>query len=59
MDESFCGCCGRSYYNPSDDYEWCGNCAGHVDESKAFPWDRTFRAVTGKDCPYQVNENGL
>ena len=44
-----CGCCGREALNGS---LWCVACIEHVG-SLGAPWDRTYFALHGHDCPYQ------
>lgn len=56
---SYCGCCGRGFYDPEETDIWCGNCAGHIDSKATFLWDATFFSVTGRSCPYQLTETGL
>ena len=52
---SFCGCCGRVCRNEA---EWCFKCRGHVVQDADLrlpPWERTFGAQHGTDCPYEVD----
>jgi hypothetical protein len=54
---TWCGCCGRAYNDRNGTESWCDNCVGHVSQDETSqPWDATFYALTGKPCPYQVNE---
>ena len=51
---NFCGCCGRSIpYG-----EWCLKCSQHLlpEKSHLPPWERTYFAQHGKDCPFQDEE---
>jgi hypothetical protein len=51
MTATWCGCCGREVF----DAEWCPDCVQHVVQGGyAPPWDRTWLAQTGWDCPLQV-----
>lgn len=50
---TLCGCCGREWTG-----DWCDKCRPHI--PKAFgapPWDRTYFAQHGRDCPFQIREN--
>lgn len=48
-----CGCCGRAYENGT--LLWCTDCAAHIDPSeRKAPWDRTYKAGTGRPCPFEV-----
>lgn len=46
--DGFCGCCGR----PSAAL-WCQACACHIGRTGKL-CDRTFLAVKGRPCPFQV-----
>jgi hypothetical protein len=47
-----CGCCGE----PTDQTaEWCTGCAEHVLKA-GYPWDRTWFAQYGVDCPLTSKE---
>jgi hypothetical protein len=54
VDASFCGCCGNAAEG-DDLIIWCVRCQGHVTD-RGQPWDRTWFAQHGTDCPYVVNE---
>ena len=45
----YCGCCGLEPVT-ADDY-FCPRCLAHVEQSTRAPWDRTYFARRGKDCP--------
>ena len=51
-----CGCCGRETFGPTLRWYdgWCVDCEGHVLRDSRPPWDRTYAAQFGKDCPFQV-----
>ena len=56
-EESFCGCCGRQIkLGYKYVYQWCKECKEHLlpKEGRCVsgPWDRTYYAQYGKDCPY-------
>ena len=57
-EESFCGCCGRQIKADLwfEAYLWCKECIEHLlpREGRCVngPWDRTYHAQYGKDCPY-------
>lgn len=64
-DEWFCGCCGRDILDATtpatEGGMWCPECAGHVLPGGTaifgcgpHPWDRTWFAQYGTDCPHQV-----
>jgi hypothetical protein len=48
-----CGCCGR----PISNQEWCTDCAKHLlpYQRGLPPWDRTYFAQHGKDCPFEYS----
>ena len=48
MNEAFCGCCGCEISFG----DWCLRCQQHVMERGAPPWDRTYMAQPGVECPY-------
>lgn len=50
IEVSYCGCCGTATINGN----WCKRCSDHVLKLGGAPWDRTWLAQTGRDCPYQV-----
>lgn len=54
--EDYCGCCGRivDVQVSSLNDPWCSQCTKHVLQNGAAPWDRTYLAQHGVDCPYQV-----
>lgn len=55
--ENFCGCCGRSH--KSGDIHWCKDCLAHVRPARyGAPWERTYFAQHGKDCPSSVVKRG-
>lgn len=57
----YCGCCGRPTESTAND--WCAKCLPHViteeqgEENLKLrglpPWERTWFAQHGTDCPYQ------
>lgn len=47
----YCGCCGRE--NTGPDESWCPDCVPHVNAAGA-PWERTYLARTGHECPFQA-----
>lgn len=47
--DDFCGCCGRECYAGE---EWCRACAEHVLPCGLPPWDRTWFAQYGVECPF-------
>lgn len=54
----FCGCCGRAVRGSYLDSErepgdWCSQCITHLGK-KGAPWERTYFALHGADCPWQV-----
>jgi len=46
----YCGCCGREYTN--GDSHFCLDCIGHVSNTRHAPWDRTYYAIHGSECPF-------
>ena len=49
-EHDYCGCCG------TDDQvsgEWCRRCKAHVG-TNGPAYDRTYRALNGTECPFQV-----
>lgn len=53
---NYCGCCGNALTD-LDPYPWCLRCKPHIKlEGKVVPWERTYFAVTGTDCPYRVKQ---
>jgi len=44
-----CGCCG----NPISNMQWCVPCSKHLlpEKQGLAPWDRTWFAQYGTDCP--------
>jgi hypothetical protein len=53
--EDFCGCYGRDL----TDGQWCDLCWPHVaHRSVSQPWENTYFAQHGEDCPFQVNREG-
>jgi hypothetical protein len=54
----YCGCCGRECKG-----EWCADCKAHLRQLTLrpglgcaldnAPWERTYYAQFGEDCPYQ------
>lgn len=54
-DEYFCGCCGNEIPQWHHNRLWCSPCSLHISPSQYKPlWERTYEAVTGEPCPYQV-----
>lgn len=51
----YCGCCGNE--TAREDDLWCPRCIGHVGSHGPL-WERTWAAVTGEECPYQVPIGG-
>jgi hypothetical protein len=53
---AYCGCCGRQARARRSDPEplWCKPCSQHV-AATGHLWDRTFEAINGEPCPYQVS----
>lgn len=54
-EEDFCWCCGYEIepdlgYDPN----WCGACLEHISPENLQPWDRTYFALHGEPCPFQV-----
>lgn len=52
----YCGCCGEEI--PDDGVgvnieTWCAQCKVHVGTEGPM-WERTFSAIYGGDCPFQV-----
>ena len=47
--EYFCGCCGRGLPTVGI---WCEDCLQHVVASNRPPWERTYFAQHGVDCPH-------
>jgi len=44
----FCGCCGRPAVG-----DWCLECRAHLLSALGrAPWDRTYYAQHGTDCPF-------
>ncbi len=52
-EDSFCGCCGNEC--PEADL-WCRRCDEHVIDAR-HPWEATYFAVHGIDCPYAVTDS--
>ena len=54
--DCYCGCCGREIgAGTRTDPEWCADCKPHLRRGPLFaPWQRTYFAQHGKDCPWQV-----
>ncbi|WP_447978106.1 hypothetical protein [Candidatus Nitrospira bockiana] len=50
-ERNYCPCCSREIARRR---EVCRACEGHLapDDGRP-PWERTYFAVHGKDCPYQ------
>ena len=51
----YCGCCGNTIGPGVDPIWWCEACEPHIGAS-GHAWERTYFALTGKPCPYQVGE---
>lgn len=51
----FCGCCGAVEVGQTR--MWCSECERHLGAHGA-PWDRTFYAVHGRECPVTLREMG-
>ena len=52
----YCGCCGNGPLAPTKQgviEDWCARCMSHVGSDGQL-WDRTYEAVHGTPCPYQV-----
>ena len=49
-----CGCCARELTGHDDCF--CEDCLTHVAKGNAPPWDRTWFAVTAKECPFRDTE---
>jgi hypothetical protein len=51
----YCGCCGREIENSSVGEPWCRDCRDHAlpPALGRAPWDRTYYAQHGMDCPLQ------
>ena len=54
-EEDFCGCCGDAIPDHGMDIvqAWCGPCWHHVGIVGPM-WERTFEAMNGEPCPFQV-----
>jgi hypothetical protein len=52
LSPDYCGCCGQPA-GAGGDALWCEPCRDHVG-AVGHPWDRTFFALTGAECPFQV-----
>jgi hypothetical protein len=52
--EDFCGCCGDAMPGPATGRNWCSRCVLHLGSTHLPPWERTYEAVTGTPCPFQV-----
>lgn len=53
FEESFCGCCGGRTYKEKT---WCSRCLSdkpHLGPPGLPPWERTWFAIYGTDCPFQ------
>jgi len=50
-DTTYCGCCGDG---PIRLNLWCDRCAAHVGQPGPPPWERTYQAISGEPCPFQV-----
>lgn len=51
VEPDYCGCCG----NENDGgYDFCERCMDHVGRFSGAPWMRTYFALHGVDCPFQV-----
>ena len=48
----YCGCCGNQI--DATEGAWCLRCAQHVGRFDGYEWDRTYFAINGVDCPFQV-----
>ena len=53
----YCGCCGRDISEADDCVLWCPDCLGHVGR-KGLIEERTWFAITGEECPHQVQPSG-
>jgi len=52
--EWYCGCCGNRC---GVGRSWCVRCTapvGHLGPSHLHAWDRTYEAVHGESCPFQI-----
>jgi len=52
-DTNYCGCCGRETQWGGSPY-WCQECSRHVADNRQPPWDRTYEAIHGEPCPFQI-----
>jgi hypothetical protein len=51
----YCGCCGDEIRNSTDHMVmWCARCKPHIAGYSAPPWERTYEAINGEPCPFQV-----
>lgn len=46
---NYCGCCGREM--PAW-REWCADCEPHVLTGSLPPWEKTYYARYGRECPF-------
>jgi hypothetical protein len=51
----YCGCCDNEIPDDGGDDGplWCTRCESHVG-AQGGSWDRTYEAVHGRPCPFQV-----
>lgn len=54
---NYCGCCGRQIENGWSQW-WCDDCLKHIGSEGPPLWDRTYAAIHGVECPYQVSMDG-
>ena len=54
IEVDYCGCCGSQLPLLSIGAEWCKQCVYHVGSSGELH-NRTYFAITGRECPYETN----
>ena len=46
----YCGCCGNEIEGRG---EWCKDCLTHIVDTYRAPWDNTYYAQYGEECPFR------
>jgi len=59
IEGDYCGCCGREVFDSASLFAWCAQCLSHLAQPASNPpWERTYYAQHGKDCPFQEELKG-